>query len=198
MDCIVRKLKASVNNPDLPVFENVVLKNWLTTTQDDQVIRIPGIESDTQDTQIEVWYIPTSTSNTTVVVSMAGCYVFKNQGYCKVYAYTQGDNVEAPADAEVHAGFDSSNGSWFVGETTGTATRPASSYTAKNFAVFGKSSDYNGSKAGLVKIKKIKVTTSNNDVYILVPALVNNVACLLDEERGNTYFEYNNGTLLCG
>lgn len=200
MDCIVRKLKASVNNPALPVFENVILKNYITTTQDDQYIRIDNlISSDTQDTKVEVYFEATSAgSETSVIVAFGGCYAYKNQGYTKVYASGGGSNVALSANTEVHAGWDSHDGSWFVDSDTGSVTPPGTSYTANTLSVFGRPSSYTGSKAGLIKIKSIKLTDSNGGVYNFVPALVNNVAVLLEPDRGVYYGEYNGGTLVCG
>ena len=203
MDCIVRKLKASVNNANLPVFENVVIKNYITTTQNGQYIDLSDIFSNTKKVKMEVKYIKTSTSNFFTVLYGGVSYILHNKGYTRVYNPNEGTLVSTPADSEIHAGCDASDGSWFVGETTGSVTPPTSDYSGV-FYVFARPLHLDESVAGEVRIKWIKLTTyatSSSDTpveYILVPATVNGVACLFDQNRGTTYFEKNNGALVCG
>lgn len=44
-NCLVEKLKVTVNNPDLPVFQSVVLKDYATTSVDNQYVDLSSIIS---------------------------------------------------------------------------------------------------------------------------------------------------------
>lgn len=205
MKCVVRKLKATIDNASLPIFENVVIKNYITTTQAGQAIHLSDIASLRKNTQMEVLYETTDLIGEMCVISSYGsAYIIQNSGYCVPYNTNRGEYNSVSANTEIRAGFDTSDGSWFVGETTGVCTTPsADEYIGRHCAVFGKAPNYDGSIAGKIKIKRVKITTHQTDSdtgkeYTLVPAEVNGVAVLYDADRGVYYGERNGGTLLCG
>lgn len=206
MDCIVRKLKASVNNANLPVFENVILKNYLTTTEDGQYIRFP-FGSYTLNTKMDVVFevVSTTPGYSMICSSMANCYIQQRLSYVQIYNATKVDDFSLTANTEHRAGFDTSNGSAYYDDTTGTGT-PYSGANAvlKTLSIFGRANSYGDySVAGNIKIKSVKITThqtaSDTGVeYNLVPAEINGVAGLYDAVRGDFYTEANGGTLVCG
>lgn len=204
MKCLVRKLQATINNANLPVFVDVVLKNYITTSANDQYIRFEDIWTYGGNTQMEVTYETVNLTENTCVFSILGTgYVMQNNQYCLPYNSNKGGYNEVTANTEIVAGIDTSNGGWYCGETTGTCTTPVSDTNLRNtIAIFGRGSTYTGSLAGRFKIKKVKITThqtsSDTGVLVtLVPALVDGVACLYDENRGVCYYA-NTGNLIAG
>lgn len=200
MKCVVRKLKATINNADLPVFKDVVLKNYITTTQDGQYIPFTGIFSQMNKTKMEAIFEATvdNVSGIPVFGNGANNYIERTNGYVRAYNQNDGSLVAVSKDTEITAGYDSSDMSYFIGADTGTCTTPtASANVYDRMMAFG---TYNRlqSKAGTIKIKQVKITTHLNEVYTLVPAEVNGVAVLYDADRGVYYGEANGGTLLCG
>lgn len=207
MDCIVRKLKATVNNDNLPVFKNVVLKNYITTSQNGQYIPFPDIFSHTRNTQIKVKY---ETVNLTGAVKVFGfltnTYIYQNQQYCRVFIDSGGQYATVSANIEITVLMNTKDGAYSV---NGTAYDDLAQETENAlFARMMAFASYNAvgtSVAGKIKIKEIEITTHTTaddtgagEVYTLVPAEVNGVACLIDSVRGTVYGEANNGTLICG
>lgn len=201
MKCIVRKLKATIDNDTLPVFKNVVLKNYITTTQDGQYIPFPDIFSKMNQTKMEA--VVEATVDTTsgilpVFGSGANNYMERSNGYFRAHNQDNGELVSVPKNTEVSVGYNSADMSYFIGETTGFCTTQTTSENIYDrMMAFG---TYNrlSSKAGAIKIKQVKITTHLNEVYILVPAEINGVAVLYDADRGVYYGEANGGTLVCG
>lgn len=200
MKCIVRKLKATIDNANLPVFENVVLKNYITTTVDGQYITMPDIGYSLNNAKMEgIFEATVNNVNIPVFGLNPNLYIQRNNGYVRAVNTSEGSLSSIAVNTECHAGFDTSDGSFFINATTGTCSNPSTSSTRAYFAMVFATYNRYGSKAGAIKIKQIKITdTTNNRVYTLVPAEVNGVACLYDADRGVAYGEANNGTLLCG
>lgn len=199
MDCIVRKLKASVNNDDLPVFTNIVLKNYIATTQDGQYVRITGHNFVSNKIKIEVVYQSTVVSaiETTVAGAAGNNYIQQKNQYCRLYNQAVSELITVSANTDISVMMNTSTGAYSINGTTGTCTSLVGSYTAYGF-VFGAYNRYD-SKAGVIRIKSIKFTDlETNDVFDLVPAEVDGVAVLIDQTRGVSYGEYNSGTLICG
>ena len=205
MDCIVRKLKASVNNANLPVFENVILKNYLTTSENGQYIRFP-FYSWTKNTKMEVVFeVVSKTPGYSMICSTtSNTYIQQRLGYVQIYNASKVDDYSLTTDTEHRAGIDTSDGSAYYDDSTGTGTPFATEALWNNLSIFGRANDYGEySTAGNIKIKSVKITTHQTAsdegvVYNLVPALVNGVAGLYDTDRGTFYTEANGGTLVCG
>lgn len=200
MKCIVRKLKATIDNANLPVFENVVLKNYLTTTQDGQYIEFSDIAHRLNNTKMEARFEVTTTDKKFAVFgSSDNQYIQRNNGYIRAVNEQEGALSAIAANTEIHAGFDTSDGSFFINETTGVCAGPSQStmvgHQCMVFQTFNRGS---WNLAGTTKIKMVKITNHLNEVYTLVPAEVNGVAGLYDTDRGTFYTEANGGTLLCG
>lgn len=199
MKCIVRKLKATIDNANLPEFKNVVLKNYITTTVDGQYITMPDIAYSMNNAKMEgIFEATVNNINIPAFGLNSNQYIQRNNGYVRAVNTSEGSLSSIAVDTECHAGFDTSDGSFFINATTGTCSSPSTSPTRADLAMVFAAYNRYGSKAGAIKIKQIKITdTTNNLVYTLVPAEVNGVACLYDADRGKTYGEVNGGTLLC-
>lgn len=199
MECVVRKLKAGINNANLPVYENIVFKNYITTTADGQYIALSDIPHQLNKNKMEcVFESPVNNVSVPVLGSSPDQYLSRVNGYVRAINQGQGALTTIAANVEVHAGFDTSDGSFFINNDTGTCTNPSTStVVARQMLVFATVNRY-ASKAGALKIKSVKITNYNNDVYNLVPAEINGVAVLYDVDRGTTYGEVNGGTLVCG
>lgn len=202
MDCIVRKLKASVNNANLPVFKNVVLKNYITTTEDDQYIYLDEVRYPLNNVRVEVLFEATvnNIKILNVVSTSPNNIIRRVNGYVRALNQQEGTVYAIPNNTEVRAGYFSNDGSFFVGSDTGVCGNPiTSSVSAAQCYVFATYNTHTGSKAGTIKIKEIKITNVvSGDVYKFVPAEINGVAVLYDADRGVYYGEANGGTLLCG
>lgn len=200
MKCIVRKLKAVIDNENLPTYESIVLKNYITTTADGQYITMPDIYYSLNNAKMEgIFEATVNNVNIPVFGLSTNQYIQRNNGYVRAVNTSEGSVSSIALNTECHAGFDTSDGSFFINATTGTCSNPSTSSTRAGLSMVFATYNRYGSKAGAIKIKQIKITdTTNNLVYTLVPAEVNGVACLYDADRGKTYGEVNGGTLLCG
>ena len=202
MKCIVRKLKAEINNANLPVFEEVVLKNYITTTEDGQSIEIP-IYHRLDAAKIEATFELTAlTSGTAVnIVSISESQIVNaKSSYVRAVNVSDGTLFSVTANTEITASIDGSDGSYIINGTSGNCAIPYSGESTREiFSVFKTRLDsYSVQPAGYVKIKQVKITDGNNNVYTFKPAEVNGVAVLYDADNGNYYGEVNGGTLLCG
>lgn len=200
MECVVRKLKATIDNASLPEFQNVVLKNYITTTEDGQYIELSDIYYTLNNVKMEgVFECTVGNITKPIFGTETNCLIMRRNQYVRAKNTTEGNVVVLNNNTECHAGYDSSDTSFFIDETTGNCSSPVQYSQRANFAkVFAAPAELN-SVSGAFKIKQIKITdTAYNRVYTLVPAEVNGVACLYDVDRGTIYGEANGGTLLCG
>lgn len=204
MKCIVRKLKAEISNSSLPVFEEIVMKNYITTTQDGQCVEIAGsfaLNASKIDAVFETTIVNSTKPLIVAAIAMTQTILVK-QSWGRVQNTSDGTLVPIQANTEISAGLDGSDGGYYVNETAGNCSSPYTGTTVKNAVYcFGhpERADFaNESKAGAIKIKSVKFTDQNNNEYLLKPAEVNGVAVLYDEDRGVYYGERNGGDLVCG
>lgn len=202
MKCIVRKLKATIDNANLPVFENVVFKNYITTTEDDQYIYLDEVRYPFNNVRVEVLFEATvnNISFLNVVSTSPSNIIRRVNGYVRALNQQEGTVYAIPNNTEVRAGYFSNDGSFFVGSNTGVCGKPTTLTTVvAQCYVFATYNTRTGSKAGTIKIKEIKITdVVSGDVYKFVPAEINGVAVLYDADRGVYYGEANGGALVCG
>ena len=195
-------MKATIDNANLPVFENVVLKNYITTTEDNQYIYLDEVRYPFNNVRVEVLFEATVNNiNFLDVVSTSPNNIIRRvNGYVRAVNQQEGTVYAIPNNTEVRAGYFSNDGSFFVGSNTGVCGNPSTSTSVvAQCYVFATYNTRTGSKAGTIKIKEIKITNVvSEDVYKFVPAEINGVAVLYDADRGVYYGEANGGALVCG
>ena len=205
MKCVVRTLKESVTDQTLPVFPKIVLKNYLTTSQNGQKINLDDIKVKYNKTKVDIVYERTGSSLMTIIsIGGADAYLSNNSSYCVPFNKTRVDYFSVTNDTEIHAGFDTSDGSAYVDANSGTAATPVSNtaYTT-GVRLFAKLANDTDSVAGVIKLKRIYIKTWNDgtsqyDEFTLVPALLCDKAVLYDATRSKVYGEANGGDLVCG
>jgi hypothetical protein len=157
MKCIVRKLKATIDNANLPEFKNVVLKNYITTTVDGQYITMPDITYSMNNAKMEgIFEATVNNVNVPAFGLNSNQYIQRNNGYVRAVNTSEGSLSSIAVDTECHAGFDTSDGSFFINDTTGTCSSPSTSSTRADLAMVFAAYNRYGSKAGAIKIKQIK------------------------------------------
>ena len=203
MKCVIRTLKEPVTDQTLPVFPKIVLKNYLTTTQNGQYIYLDDIYVKFNNTKVDVVYEREDGSLMKIIALASVAYLSNNSSYCVPFNQTRVDYFAVQNNTEIHAGFDTSNGTAYVDNNSGTAATPVSTsgfgYVMRVFAYNDTDGD---SVAGKIKIKSIYIKTENGnggyDEYTLVPALLGDKAVLYDATRSKVYGEANGGDLVCG
>lgn len=200
--CLVKMLKMASTNPNLPIFQNIEIKNYLTTTVDGQYIEIP-LAYPANGISVDVIYQRTGNSEVNVVGTRNASFIRQKGGYCipENTSHSNGGDgsgyFSVGKDVDINAGYNSANGSVYVNGSTGIcATIETSTVTMTFIRIFEKcNTDTPSSKAGVIKIKKVTVTIGTT-IYEYVPALINNSeAVLYEKNSGQIYREVNNGEL---
>lgn len=206
--CLITQLQESVTDTSLPVFQNVVLKNYAKRTSVSQYIDIASIIpslgfSDAKiDATIKLLELSTSSER---LLQLRGETVFLGYSFTKGFTVkassTEGNLLvipysDVPKNVDINVGltFDSNRyPTMYFGEETLTTEIAGSPGSTQDFARI-----FNGTGvSGYVLIKSLKIKKISTDELLLdaVPALVNNRPCLLNLVDGTPLYP-NTGELV--
>lgn len=173
----------------------IVLKNYITTTEDGQYLVFDGISAPLENTQLEVVYQTADDTKITNVISLSGnVYIQSNRAYCAPYNTNRLSLYAITKNNDITAGLNSANGYCFVNDNSGTCTTPSTAVGISSGVSLWKRGNTHDSIAGVVKVKSVTITTPN-DTYTFVPALINEEPVLYDATHAMIAREANGGTL---
>lgn len=202
-NCLVIKLKGESNNPELPVYANIVEKDWLKTKVNNQYLDLSSVAGSTRYNRL---VIEVNFKAVTSEYSFGENLFDTKNSYLNVIQRDTGVlNVKASSDAIVTISSSlntthtvkvnyNTNKIVFDGvEQSFTADVSTSNLT--NLWIFA--NRYLTSKAGILHIGYVKLYHYNtgNIIFNGVPAVVDGVACLYDKVSGTVYTDGAGGDL---
>ena len=203
MNCFTRKLFASVDNPDLPIFDEVAPLYSVTNAFDGQYINLDGLMSPTPNfgqLSFEVHFTKNSKNGTNFIVQFRNGSLYCSLNYMgKLSApgittnpmVSEGDHVIKIDNTTGTTSFD---GQEYLFSKINGASSSNSVLCVWGMGRNTESSASSSLVAGVTSIKKI-VINHNGTIHTLLPMKIGGRACLRDELTHIAYYA-NSGELI--
>lgn len=204
MDTFVKKLRGVSSNQNLPIYENVVLKNWIKKTVEGQYIdlssRVPGIKMNDYEVSVD-FMIPSDSlyldsGNITLAATRAVQATIRvNNNIVQVRSATASETFsqEVSLDALHTIVLNTNTTKITLDGVEYSSTIIPSTSNVTEYWLLEQSIIGCGVYLGEVKFKK---ATSDNYEFILVPAIVNGISCYKNTLVNNDYIYANTGELI--
>lgn len=197
MKCIVKKLKESVNNPNLPILEKLEILSYVTTTQDGQYCKFTTNGSIIEtEAKLDIEFEITESNSQMYFIASVGTnsYIEKNKQYIVPYNTSRLEYYNVKVGTVQKAGIDLSNGYCYVDDASGTCTSTNHNTWTAFYFLFARNTDYS-SKAGLVRIRKVTVKGADGE-HIFLPCKKGREYGFIDLTTNQFVTEYNGGELI--
>lgn len=203
MDTFVKKLRGASSNQNLPLYENVVLKNWIRKTIAEQNVDLSSKMSDMTLDNYEVsidFMIPSDSlylDSGMIILGLARAYqslIYVDNNEVKV-AFTSTNVVfsqEVSLDTLHTITVNTNTNKITLDGVEHSFTYTHSTSPIREYSLFHKPIRCCGVYLGEVKFKR---GTSDNYEFILVPAIVNGISCYKNTLANSDYVYANTGEL---
>jgi hypothetical protein len=200
-NCLVLKLKGASTNAELPVYTNIVEKDWLKTTVNNQYINLSSVAGGTRYNRfiIEIKYKAAATITAECLFDTKNSYlnaIQRSTGVLDVKASVSTTvNVASSLNTIHTVKVDYKNNKITFDGVEQSFTADLSTSNLTNLYIFANRSF--SSNAGMLQIGYVKIINPvDENVYFNgVPALVDGIPCLYDKLSGTVYTDSAGGDL---